>query len=186
MRSFFLCLTLALVVVRATPLHRRDDYEIVMSQNRELLSETPVNETFRYFHTLWQESVNFEAYDQSLFVDILDPAVRYIWHGKGTCLGLEQVYACLHSERLDHQDEHRTDRVRTAEFQISTISQGSVQVARLYETHRTRTSTDNYRQGGVKETIDLFYLYLRDAHPRPLIYLIERWPTLVDPIKRTV
>jgi hypothetical protein len=106
----------------------------------------------------------------ALFAAVLADDVQYVFHGRGECVGVAQVAACLVAEeeqRVAGRGDARGGRAR----QVSTVRQGALQVVRVLDVPAAQRGT---------RLLDVYFVHL-DGDGRAAF--VEHLPTVHDPIR---
>jgi len=127
------------------------------------------NDKFEVFWNRVQDMLDYEHVPvrdiAETWNDILTEDVVYVWHRKGKCNGLQQVYACFKHEQGIKSEAN--SNVRSQHSRLETVKNGAVQSVRL--------DISIYRRGANKkeDISELFWLHFEPETKR--ISMIQRW-----------
>ena len=170
------CALIVLCILLAAAALERDDLLVLRSAHTDLGGETAAARGAPWEHALElardaeRTETRLDDATTALFAAVLADDVQYVFHGRGECVGVAQVAACLVAEeeqRVAERGDARGGRAR----QVSTVRQGALQVVRVLDVPAA--------QRGAR-LLDVYFVHL-DGAGRAVF--VEHLPTVHDPIR---
>lgn len=162
---------LLLLVAAAAAVVERDDLSVLHTVHADYAIE---GEVWEHALLLAREAVRAgHTADEAVgvFGDVLTPTIEYVYHGRGVCVGIEQVVSCLLDEETLRMQQRGDARVGRS-VQQSSVRKGAMHVVRVLDA----ANDDSVR------LLDVYFVRLdaagRAAH-------VEHLPTVRNPLAFT-